>query len=113
MVQSHNIPLYQFQVRRAENDGQGNEFDPASNVQAIIISVQAEAKDGQGNEFHLTYQMGQPNNIPVEEEANGGQGNEFHPAGQMVQPNNIPDWSSILSLVIQDEKQREIHAIPA
>ncbi|KAL3378158.1 hypothetical protein AABB24_004201 [Solanum stoloniferum] len=65
MVQPHNIPLYQFQVRGEENDGQGNEFDPAYNVQPNNISVQAEANDGQGNEFHPTYQMGQPNNIPA------------------------------------------------
>ncbi|KAK4711972.1 hypothetical protein R3W88_006485 [Solanum pinnatisectum] len=66
MVQPNNIPqLYQLQVRGEENDAQGNEFDPAYNVQPNNISVQVEANDGQGNEFHPTYQMGQPNNIPA------------------------------------------------
>ncbi|KAL3346215.1 hypothetical protein AABB24_024911 [Solanum stoloniferum] len=39
MVQPHNIPLYQFQVRGEENDAQGNEFDPAYNVQPNNISA--------------------------------------------------------------------------
>ncbi|XP_015169102.1 nuclear transcription factor Y subunit gamma-like isoform X8 [Solanum tuberosum] len=72
----------QFQVQKEANDGQGNDSNPAYQVQ--------KANDGQGNESHPAYQVLQPNNIPVEEEANVGQGNEFHSACQMFQPNNIP-----------------------
>ncbi|KAL3378162.1 hypothetical protein AABB24_004201 [Solanum stoloniferum] len=76
----------QFQVQKEENDGQGNDSNPAYQCQYQV----QEANDGQGNESHPAYQVLQPNNIPVEEDANVGQGNEFHSACQMFQPNNIP-----------------------
>ncbi|KAG5623656.1 hypothetical protein H5410_008874 [Solanum commersonii] len=71
MVQPHNIPVSDCDFQHCmcevrKNDGQGNEFDPAYNVQPNNISVQAEANDGQGNEFHPNLSNGLLSSVPKE-----------------------------------------------